>query len=293
MPCGSNLNSWIWNLGDEAQSFSKNQVVGVAKKKSRENSGKFRRLFEETTGVIGGVSGAAIGLLNTGDPLVSMVLGGASNLFNSLLRSTGDEFADRFLGPRERARVGAVLIVIVKDIQANQSKGKKIRADWLFDDGPNGQRDVDQIAESILLKCQREPEEMKIPYMGHLFANIAFRPDISPAMAHQIAKYAERLTYRQYCLLNIARCQKSKGGLRSVDYRGCGKLSLELMQILYEVFDLYIQGFVNFQGEAALGVTDVIPRSMECQGLGYHLSELLEVNLIPNDELNPIITRLQ
>lgn len=258
----------------------------------RDNANKrFRRIVDEGAEIVGGASGAGLGLL-TGDPMVATVLGGAGAAAASALRHVGQEFVDRFLGPRERKRVGAVIGVIADDIHAKLSADEQLRTDAFFGGGPGGRREADEVAESVLLKCQREPEEKKIPYMGHLFANVAFRPDISALMAHQLAKHAEQLTYRQFCLLNLATYRQSHHLLRSEDYRGQESFPVELMQVLYELLDLYNRGFVNFGGEVAFGPTDVKPGSMRTQGLGFHLAVLLDVRLIPGDDLTPLMAQL-
>lgn len=253
---------------------------------------KLRRMIEEGSKIAGGAGVAALGLLSS-DPLITTALGGAGSVVESVLRYVGHEFVDRFLGPRERKRVGAVLAVIAQDIHEHRTRGEDFRTDGFFHAEPGGRRDADEVAESVLLKCQREPEEKKIPYMGHYYANVAFRPDISALMAHQLAKHAEQLTYRQFCLLNIATYRKPHHRLRPKDYRGQGSFTVELMQVLYELLDLYNRGFVNFQGEVVFGPSDVKPGSMQSQGLGVHLAALLDVRLIPDDDLIPIVEQLR
>jgi K+-transporting ATPase c subunit len=59
------------------------------------------------------------------------------------------------------------------------------------------------VAESVLLKSQREPEEKKIPYMGHLLSSVAFDAEISANMAHQITKIAEQLNIASLIMPHI------------------------------------------------------------------------------------------
>ena len=253
---------------------------------------RLRRLIDEGAGITGAAGRAALGLLS-GDPLVAAGLGGAGAAAASALRQLGHEFADRFLAPRERKRVGAVLAVIAEDLQEHRARGGELRTDGFFDAGPGDRRDADEVAESLVLKCQREPEEKKIPYMGHFFANVAFSPDVSALMAHQLAKHAEQLSFRQFCLLNIATYPKPQHRLRAEDYRDQEGITVEVMQVLYEVLDLYNRGFVNFGGEVAFGPTDVNPGSMKTQGLGVVLMALLDVKRIPEEDLTPIIAQLR
>lgn len=259
---------------------------------AQEANDKLRRMIDEGVEIAGGAGGAALGLLSS-DPILTTALGGAGAAAAITLRHVGNEFVDRFLGPRERKRVGAVMAVIARGIHAHRAKGEEVRADGFFDAGPGGRRDADEVAESVLLKCQREPEEKKIPYMGHFFANVAYSPDVSALMAHQLAKHAEQLTYRQFCLLNVAMYRKPHYRLRSEDYRDHGNIGIELIQGLYELFDLYNRGFVNFDGEAVFSPTDVKPGSMQTVGLGVVLAALLKVKVIPDDDLTPVVAELR
>ena len=98
--------------------------------------------------------------------------------------------------------------------------------------------------EHILLRSRQEPEEKKLPFMAHLFANLAFDSTIDVHMAHQLTKAAELLTYRQLCLLRLA-AVKDKFGLRNRDYRGQSSFSISLYPILYEIYHLHNLGYMH------------------------------------------------
>lgn len=128
--------------------------------------------------------------------------------------------------------------------------------------------------------------------MGHLLSNVAFDPEISAQMTHQITKAAEQLTHRQFCILKLA-VVKQAFGLRSGDYRGQGSFSKELYQVLYECLDLYHRAFINFSGKVAFGPTEIFPGKMTVQGLGADLYNILNLATIPNEDLDPIATQLK
>ena len=142
------------------------------------------------------------------------------------------------------------------------------------------------------MKSQREPEERKLPYMAHLMANIAFDSTISPNMAHQLTKAAEMLTYRQLCIIKLI-VIKNRFALRPEDYSGHGNFSRELLQVLYEYFDLYRRGFINFGGEVAFGPSDVKPGEAVVQGLGAELFNLMELREIPIEDITPVSAQLK
>ena len=149
-------------------------MSGSPESKPNENP-KLRRAIDEGFEITGGAIGGALGVIS-GDPALAGALGAAGVAAGSALRQVGNEIVGRLLGPRERKRVGAVVSVIAKDIHARTLRGERVRNDGFFSEDPNARSDAEEVAESVLLKCQREPEEKKIEYMGHFFANVAFHP---------------------------------------------------------------------------------------------------------------------
>lgn len=57
--------------------------------------------------------------------------------------------------------------------------------------------------------------------------------------------------------------------------------------------DLYHRGLINFSEQVAFGPTDVQPGSMSVQGLGADVFNLMQLALIPNNDLLPIAARLK
>lgn len=252
----------------------------------------FRNLINCGAEIAGGAIGGALGFL-AGGPAGAAVLGAGGSLAAMALKHIGQEASERLLGPREKVRVGGVLAIAASIIKGRIESGSSVRSDGFFEKRtPSGRSDAEEVAESVLLKSQREPEEKKIPYMGYLLANVAFATDISAEMAHQLTKAAEQLTYRQLCILKLA-VIKQKFGLREVDYRGQSSFSKELYQILYECIDLYSRGFINFGGTVVFGPTDIAPGKMMVQGLGADLYNQMQLSLIPEDDLVPIAMQLK
>ena len=241
--------------------------------------------------IAGSAVGGALGFLATG-AIGAAVLGAGGAVAARALKHIGEEVSERILGPREKVRVGGVLAIAASEIKDRIDNGERVRTDDFFDEKPLGRSDAEEVIENILLKSQREPEEKKLPYMGHLLSNIAFEPLISAQMAHQIIKVAEQLTYRQLCILQLA-VVKQEFGLRNGDYRAQGSFSKELYQVLYECLDLYHRGLVNFGGEVAFGPTDVAPGKMTVQALGADLYNFMRLATIPKGELASVVTQLR
>ena len=249
------------------------------------------RLINSGLEIAGGAVGGALGFM-AGGPAGAAVFGAGGAAAAMALKHIGQEAAERLLGPREGVRIGGVLAIAAAEIRQRLENGESVRTDGFFDRKRTGRSDAEEVAESVLLKSQREPEEKKIPYMGHLLSSVAFDTEIGPHMAHQITKAAEQLTYRQLCLLKLS-VVKDSFGLRAEDYRKEGQFQKGLYQILYECLDLYHRGFLNFGGEVAFGPTDIAPGKMTVQGLGADIFNLMKLGLIPNEDLLPIVAQLK
>lgn len=251
----------------------------------------FLELIDFGFELVGDVAKSALSFF-AGDPICAMALGAGGAVAAKMLKRIGQEVSERLLSPREKVRVGAVLAIAAAEIKQRIENGECLRSDGFFDEKPSGRSDAEEVTESVLLKVQREPEEKKIPYMAHLLSSVAFDPQIGAQMAHQLIKAAEQLTYRQLCILKLA-VIKQEFGLRDANYRGQGSFPRELYQVLYECFDLYQRGFINFGGEVAFGPTDVAPGKIAVQGLGADLFNLMRLMEIPNEDLIPIALQLK
>ncbi|KAA0910466.1 hypothetical protein [Pusillimonas sp. ANT_WB101] len=251
-----------------------------------------RHLINTGAEIAGGAVGGALGFL-AGGPVGAALLGAGGAAAATALRHIGEEASERLLGPREQVRIGGVLAIAASEIRQRLEKGESLRNDDFFEPKGALRSDAEEVAESVLLKSQREPEERKLPYMGNLFAAVAFDSQISAQLAHQITKVAEQLTYRQLCILKLATVKESFS-LRADDYRNHGGgFAKELYQVLYECLDLYYRGLINFGGEVAFGPTDVKPGSLTVQGLGVDIFNLMKLASIPESDLTPITAQLK
>ena len=245
-----------------------------------------KQLLYNSAEIAGGGLGAALGFL-AGDPFAAAISGGVGAAAIGILKNIGKDFTERQLSPQEDIRVGKVLAIAALEIHQRLENGENLRDDGFFDEKPNGRSDAEEVAEAIMLKCQREPQEKKIPYMGYLKASIAFNPDISADMGHQIIKEADQLTYRQLCILKLC-VVKGRFGLRNENYRDHGKFSKELYSVLYECMDLCQKEYIILREGHTLGLTDIVPQSMTVQGIGGDLFNLMKLSSIPDDDLIPI-----
>lgn len=260
-------------------------------KNKTDSNNLLNRLINSGAEITSGSTAGALSFLATGS--TEAALFGATGVAVAIaLRGLAREFSQRFLGPREEVRIGAVIALSADQICARMKDGESLRNDGFFDKKTTGRADAEEVIESVLLKCQKDPEEKKIKYMANLLSNICFNSEIDVHMSHQIIKAAEGLTYRQLCILKVCAVKESLS-LRNKDYRGQESFPKSLYPVLYECYGLYMNGYINLGGTAAIGLTDVIPNKMTVQGLGADIFNLMGLQLIPLEDLTEIVKQLK
>ena len=244
---------------------------------------------------ISGAVGAAIGLL--GGPPGAVLGGFVGGAFSTAVKKLASEMDKRFMGPREQARVGAVCALGAAEIVERINAGEKLREDGFFEEGEAGRSDAEEVWESLLSKCQRDAAERKLPYTAHMFSSLAFEELVGLDMAHQVIFEAERLSYRQLCILKLFAVEGSLS-LRSENYRGEAKdrssFPRELYLILHESFGLYRRELIaNSSGFAVLNLFHIPPEAMRTQGLGMDIHESMQLSRIPDDDVAVIVEQLR
>ncbi len=261
----------------------------------QDRDGRLRLLINKGAELAGGAAGPAVGtvigsfLAGPAGAAVGGTVGAAATM---AVKAIGHDLSSRLLSPREQARVGGVFALAAAEIVERCRNGESVRDDGFFDTGGRGRSEAEEAWESVLLKSQREPEEKKLPYMAHLLANLAFNTEISAAMAHQMTKAAESMTYRQLCILQLS-VTKDRFNLRSRGYEEQDDFSKDLYQLMYEYYDLYNRGLINFSGTLAAALVDVNPGDAMPQALGVDIYYQMRLHLIPDGDLEPIAAQLR
>jgi len=249
-----------------------------------------RDLIESGSEITGGAISSAIGFFAAG-PIGAAVLGAGGAAASVALMHVGNELSERLLGPREKMRIGATLAFAAKEIDERIKNGENIRSDSFFEKKGSNRSGAEELAESVLLRTQRETEEKKVPLLAHLLANISFKPEISVALGEQMIKATDLLTYRQLCILRIGTI-KDRSSLRQIDYHEQKTFTRDLYQVLHECLDLYNRGFIRIGSSAVLGMTDINPSQLEIQGLGVDLHNWMQLWKIPNSDIAPVVAVL-
>ncbi|MGL4502016.1 MAG: hypothetical protein ACRCU2_23320 [Planktothrix sp.] len=139
--------------------------------------------------------GAAIGTFVAGPP---GAIGGAAL---GTLCEEALSFIDRSLSQKEEERVKISAIYAYEKITKYLQDGRSPRKDDFFDEKINCQSKANEILEGVLTKCKAEYQDKKIKFISNIYANAAFREDTSVDELHHILEIADRLTYREICIL--------------------------------------------------------------------------------------------
>jgi hypothetical protein len=158
-------------------------------------------LIEGGADLAGASIGAAVGLI--GGP--ELVVGGAAAgvIATRVFRRVGSELHQRLLGPRHRVRVGAAFAVAAETIMSRLDAGEALRQDGFFDDRAHGRPASDEVLEGVLQAAGEAFEERKVPFLGKLYASVAFDDSVDRPQANFFIAVAERLTFRQVVLLAV------------------------------------------------------------------------------------------
>lgn len=254
------------------------------------NQNQLRSLLHAGADIAGGAIGASTGLLFLGPSgaAIGSALGAAAA---HAIKNVAQEVAQRYLGDREKARIGAAIIFTAEKIQKNLDAGMTIRTDDFFQGSNNSRSSADEIAETVLLAVQRDAQEKKIRYFGNLLANILFNPDIDLTLANQLVRLGARLSYQQLCILALF-SQEPRSNYKHENYKAPGQVPMSLIGLLQDIIELYNEGMLNASGRALLGLGNIEPAKMRTQGTGEGLFKLMELNEIPIEDLDKLVETL-
>lgn len=92
------------------------------------NHEKANSLISAGAEISGAAVGGALGFLAAG-PSGAATFGAVGAICGQIIEHVGSEIYSRYLGPREKVRVGGALAIAANEIQERLKKGDKLRSD--------------------------------------------------------------------------------------------------------------------------------------------------------------------
>jgi hypothetical protein len=219
----------------------------------------------------GGVS-LLVGFL-LGDAPGAAVGAAAGALLSHALRAGGMEIWERYLSKRGKVRVARVNVLAAEEMEKRLKMGTNPRTDLFFTAQPPFRSPAEEIVESVLLKAERESEERKLPSQAKLITHILFDSSIDMGMAHQLLRFAETLSYRQYCILELAK-DTSNFDLYEQEAGKIGRdkltdsLTDSQTSFLSDCWDLKEKSLLWTGHDLGLSLYEIYPRYLNLQPLG-------------------------
>jgi hypothetical protein len=246
-------------------------------------------IVETGAEISGGISGAVIGGLMAGP--TGAILGGASGpIIAKVLKSIGIEIKSRFLSHREEVRIGAAYTFAIKKIKENEEQGLKLRNDDFFKATGNARPASEEVLEGIILSSQREFEELKLKYLGNLYANICFSTEVSKEHANQLLKTADALSFRQLCILQLLNERYAESQQLTFKLRGLDKWQIDIMDVVAEIRDLQQRGlvFIPTTFDGGDNSSPIQIKSLTITTTGRFFCAMLSLEGIERDKLDKL-----
>jgi len=258
--------------------------------KLRNDESKSLDLISAGSEILGGSVGAAIGLLS-GGPFGAIAGAVSAPVLIRAFKKVCAEFYDRQIGTRQRIRAGATAGFAIVQIKEKLDDGHKIRDDGFFDD-KCPRSSAEEILEGVIIKSHNEHEEKKAEYYANIFVTAAFDNRFTPESLNHFLSLAERLTFRQLCILQVFSSphqfdlfdeEFNRNYLKTVPF--------EKMAVLHEMYDLYQLRLLKCQApgdgepDDYLAFDQIRPAWMFLNDLGENLRHLMQLQTIPQQDL--------
>lgn len=253
-----------------------------------------RRFLNSGIEIAAGVAGAAAGLAVGGAPgaLTGAAVGPA--LSASVRWATG-EWASRQLSRRESQRVVSALDFAAAEINRRLEMAEKPRDDGFFGEGSDGRRpSAEELLEGTLLAAQRAHEEIKVKFLGYLYADIAFDSTLSPRVASYLVRLLDELSYTQLVALAVFTMNAQPPGILNLPERLLPEAgqSREQQALAHEIHDLFNRALLTQVAQSPGAPNDFVfspalisPARTRPQGMGMTLSVMARLITAPGSDL--------
>lgn len=209
----------------------------------------------------------------------------------------GSDYINRQLSKVEEDRVTRSLNHIKSGISAKIAKGAEVNSKF-FDNNQSNRAPSVEICEGVLQKCKLEYEELKIPFISNIFVEAPFISEYSASEIFYRLTIAEKLTYRQLCILAMINNNTIVDSLRKIDYVE-GYKSSSLRSLLAEILDLNSLGLIeNYDRNQKRsfgfsGILSIVPYNLKLTKSGKRQYELMDLSMIDLNHIDELMKMLE
>lgn len=255
---------------------------------------RWQRLLIAGGEIAGGAVGGALGFL-AGGPLAAAGAGAAGSIFSKAATNLLSDLASRAFSQREIVRVGATAAIAVAKIRERIERGDMLRQDGFFERGSGQRSSAEEIFEGVLQKSKNEHEERKAEFYANIFATAAFDNRFTAESLNHFLSLAERLTYRQLCILQVFSFPH-QFHLFDEEYtlNYLKTVSFEKMAVLHEMYDLYQLRLLKCRApgdgepDDYMSFDQIHPTWMFPNDLGENLRHLMQLQTITQEDLGKV-----
>ena len=240
------------------------------------------------TDVLSGATASALGLVSTGGSDGGIV---AATFQPVIKRGLNNilEFVNSLTGRQQKRAATAIEVAMahfVKRIEAEDD----IRDDGFFD-FVDERTPFEELLEAVTTKCRDQYQQKKARHIACILANACF-VNSSPAGIISVIEAADRLTFRQFCYLELF--HHGDWDLRAYDFLNQGRELLkeeERFLAIQECYDLNVQGVIeqrppNVSGFGKISHPYAVkPRFLKLTAMGNLTRELLDLKTLEPEDL--------
>lgn len=227
-------------------------------------------------------------------------------IFTAIKTIMGDE-ENKTVSSLETQRIGKVIEEIKR--YADENQNYQARDDGFFDQSPNGQASfANEIFEGVLQKAKHSYEEKKVPYLAKLFLSIAKDESCNRLEANKILRTFENLTYTDLVLLALTlKNENNSFSLRNtqlvnLDEDNSQNQNREIILFAKSFCELHnYHSLINRKSNGGilrmhgtmLMLHDIIPSNIFLTYEGKRFCELVDLDSMPDDEINKVANLLK
>lgn len=228
--------------------------------------------------LVGGAA-ACLGLVAS-SPVV-IAAGTIAPLAEAGLKRILGDVAERQLSHDEQRRMGGAAVHAVNQIYLRLIAGEIPRQDGFFESLSDDRSPAQTAFEGVLQTCRVLWEQKKLPFVANIYAN-AYFSDAAPQVIYRVIVLAERITWRQVCLLSMAG-RTHEPGIRT-DWMNLWKHDINVEQDI-------LRTEVNELFPTKLGLIDVgRPGPARTTNIGKACFDLMGLGDVPMCELEQVVS---